>query len=156
MIQELLREDRLIFWDRLIRGESIDAEELDQLVIKLAHDASAEERVGSVFLLAAAKIARVGRRAMRRNLIAGLRYWFSHVGTKDRPPGFNSQAIRDAGLTEIMGLYLNWREAMLSVGGNPNDYSALKRLEKRLKEEYKKEWKRVFGSQAPFTPPDGR
>lgn len=153
MIQELLREDRLIFWDRLIQWEIVELKELDQLITKLAHDASAEEKASSVLLLAAALVARVERRAMRRNLVAALRYWFSHVGTKDRPPQLKEcedfYRLNSGGLLDFMGLYLSWSEAMCSVGANPNDYSALKRLEKRLKQAYEKEWERLFGSSVP-------
>lgn len=146
MNQELLREDRLALWDRLIHGERVELKELDQLVTKLAHDASDEDRVSSVLLLAAAQIARVGRRAMRRNLVAALKYWFSHVGTKDRPSKVDSRKIENCGLIDIMGLYLTWPEASGTV-----DYTALKRIEECLKEKYMKEWERLFGSSAPYT-----
>jgi len=157
--QELLREDRLAFWDRLIHGESVEFEELDQLVTKLAHDASDEDRINSVLLLAAAQIARVGRRAMRRNLVAALRYWFSHVGTKDRPSKFDPRKIENCGLIDIMGLYLTWPEALASVlaaKSRTADYTALKRIERCLEEEYMKEWERLFGSSAPYTTTHGR
>lgn len=156
MIQELLREDRLALWDRLIHGENVAQTELDQLVTKLAHDAPGEDRASCMLLLATANIASQGSRAMRRNLIAALRYWFSHTGSKIRPPDLDPRGLKDVGLIELMGLYLSWPEAMLSAGGNPDDYTALKRVEKKLKEKYEEEWERVFGSSAPFTFVRGR
>lgn len=151
MIQELLREDRLALWDRLIQGELIDQLELNQLVTKFVHAVPVEERIGCALLLAATNIASQESRAMRRNLVAALRYWFSHTGSKIRPPDLDPYGLKDAGLIELMGLYLSWPEAMLSVGGNPDDYTALKRVERKLKEKYEEEWDRVFGSSAPLT-----
>lgn len=162
MIEELLRADRLALWDRLIRGEAVEQAEIDQMVTKLAHDTSPEERAGCALLLAAAKIAREGSKAMRRNLTAALRYWFSYSGSKNRPPALNICAVKkhsrwkDAGLIDFMGLYISWPEAMCSVGGNPKDYSALNKVKNELERKYVEEWKRVFGSPAPFTFTHGR
>lgn len=162
MINGLLQEDRLALWDRLIHGDAVEQAEIDQMVTKLAHDASPEERAACVLLLAVAKIAREGSRAMRRNLTAALRYWFSYSGTKNRPPGLNicndkrRSRWRDAGLIDFMGLYISWSEAMCSVRGNPKDYSAFNKVKNELEKKYVEEWKRVFGSPAPFTLTHGR
>ncbi len=162
MIEKLLRADRLALWDRLIRGEAVEQAEIDQMVTKLAHDTSPEERASCILLLAAAKIAREGSKAMRRNLIAALRYWFSYSGTKIRPPDLSicndkkHSRWKDAGLIDFMGLHISWSEAMCSVGGNPKDYSAFSKIKNTLKNEYKKEWGRVFDSSAPFTFTHGR
>jgi len=162
VIEELFREDRLALWDRLIRGDVVEQAEIDQMVTTLAHDASPEERASCVLLLAAAKIAREGSKATRRNLTAALRYWFSYSGSKNRPSDLNictdkkRSRWRDAGLIDFMGLYLSWPEAMCSVGGNPRDYSAFSKLKDNLKEKYAEEWERVFGSPAPFTFTHGR
>lgn len=156
MMQEILREDRLVVWDRLLRSGNVELEEVERLVTKLSRDTTEEEQLGSVLLLAVAKIATVERGATRRNLTAALRYWFSHTGTKDRPLTFVPRGLEDVGLVDLMGLYLTWPEAMRSVGGNPNDYSALKRLEQELREHCAKEWERVFGCSPPSVLTEGR
>jgi len=150
MSSSLLREDRLALWDRLLRGEPVRPEDCGQLVSQVSHDASPEERAGSILLLASIRIAEEANRAMRRNLRAALRYWFSHTGTKDRPPKLRLRDLSDAGLERVIGLYLSWPEAMESVGGNPKDYTALKRLESTLRARCANEWRERFGS----TPPD--
>jgi len=149
MNASLLREDRLMIWDRLIRGERIPPAQSQEIVSRLAHDASSEEKAGSVLLLASVGLANEGSRAMRRNLRAALRYWFSHTGTKDRPEHLNPRDLQDAGLDRVIGLYLNWPEAMKSVGGNGENYSALKQLERQLRARCADEWQRQFGSSAP-------
>lgn len=159
MIERLLREDRLAFWDFLIQGETVEREELDLLVTKLVHDASEEERVASILLIASSRIAIEESAAMRRNLVAALRYWFSRCGAEDRPARLDFASLRNAGLIDFMGLYLNWEEAMRTVGRNPKkriDYTALKRLEKKLKEHFVKEWERILGSSPPSILSEGR
>jgi len=145
-----LREDRLALWDRLVRGEPVALEDCGELVTQVSHDASPEERAGSILLLGSIRIAAEANRATRRNLRAALRYWFSHTGTKDRPPKLLPRSLSDAGLEQLVGLYLSWPEAMESVGGNPKDYTALKRLESALRARCADEWRERFGS----TPPD--
>jgi len=160
MIADLLREDRLSFWDRLIQGEGVKKPEVSSIVEKLAHDAPSEERVGCIVLLAAARISEEGSKTMRRNLIAALRYWFSYSGTKSNSDDLKNLLTeskwRDMDLLTCMGLHLSWREAMHSVGGNGDDYTALKRLKDALRDTYSKEWQRTFGSPPPSNSAHGR
>ena len=152
MIHRLLREDRLVFWDLLVRGNIVERGELDQFVTKLVHDASAEERVASILLIASSRIAIEESAAMRRNLVAALRYWFSRCGAEDRPTRLDFASLRKGGLLDFMGLRLNWEEALRTVGRNSKksiDYPALKRLEKKLKEYFAKEWEQILGSSPP-------
>jgi len=86
---------------------------------------------------------------MRRNLQAALRYWFSHSGTKDRPEPFSAHSLRDTGVGSAVGLHLSWPEAMQSVGANPNDYSALSRVQSLLRARYVDEWEASFESPVP-------
>ena len=144
-----LREDRLAIWDRMIRGERIPSEESREIVGRFAHDTSSEERTGLVLQLASVELANEGSKATRTNLRAALRYWFSHTGTKDRSEHLNPRDLLDAGLEDVIGLYLSWPEAMESVGGKGTDYSALKRIERRLRAKCAEEWERQFGSSAP-------
>jgi len=145
----MLREDRLVFWDRLLRGERVDPVECRELMTRLAHEAPPEEKSGCILLVASVCLAREGNRAMQRNLRAALRYWFSHSGTKERPETFDPCELQDGGLETVVGLYLSWPEAMLSVGGNPDDYTAMKRLERRLRAKCVEEWERQFNTPAP-------
>jgi len=162
MMEKSLREDRLALWDRLIRGEAVERAEVERVVATLIPDASHEERVSCILLLAAARIACEGSRAMRRKLTAALRYWFSHTGSKNRPSDLDickareRSKWRNAGLLDFMGLYISWPEAMCSVGGNPKYYTALTELKNNLKRKYIEEWERVFGSQAPSNFTHGR
>lgn len=149
MIAGLLREDRLAVWDRLVRGEHVPSEDVSGFILRLSHDAPPEEKASCVLLLASLRIANEGRRAMRRNLRAALRYWFSHSGSNDRPVKLNPRDLQDAGLERLVGLYLSWPEAMKSVRGNPEDYTALKRVEKQLRAQCAVEWQEQFGSGVP-------
>lgn len=160
MIKELLREDRLCFWDRLIQGQRVRQSEVAEVVTKLAHDAPPEERAGCILLLSAARISEEGSKAMRRNLVASLRYWFSYVGTEHSAADIKSRLKkskwRDMDLLTCMGLQLSWSEAMHSVGANGIDYTALNRLKDALKSTYSKEWQKTFGSSAPLDFAHGR
>lgn len=153
MIKELLREDRLCFWDRLIQGQRVRQSEVAEVVTKLAHDAPPEERAGCILLLSAARISEEGSKAMQRNLVASLRYWFSYVGTEhsaaDIKIRLKKSKWRDMDLLACMGLQLSWPEAMHSVGAG-SDYTALNRLKEALKSRYSEEWQRTFGSSAPL------
>ncbi|HDL85539.1 MAG TPA: hypothetical protein ENH11_04310 [Candidatus Acetothermia bacterium] len=134
--------------------------EVSSIVAKLAHDAPPEERVGCMVLLAAARISEEGSRAMQRNLVASLRYWFSYAGTKsssaDLKELLTESKWRDMDLLTCMGLYLSWPEAMHSVGASGDDYTALKRLKDALRSRYSKEWQKTFGSPAPSNFAHGR
>jgi hypothetical protein len=150
MNADLFREDRLSFWDRLIRGVHVPPEECEGLLARLVHDDCPDEnRIGCILLLASVGIASDGTKPMRRNLRAALRYWFSHTGTKDRPENLEPRDLLDAGLEDVIGLYLNWPEAMGSVEGNKIDYTAKERIEKQIRARCAKEWKKRFGSSAP-------
>jgi len=149
MTSDVTTEERMVLWDRLVRGEEVDAMEIGDLIPRLAHDASDDERSACVLLLASVHVASRERRAMRRNLCAALRYWFSQSGSEDRPDNVDPDSLRNVGLESIVGLRLRWPEAMRSVGANPNDYSALKRIEKRLREQCVIEWERLFNCAPP-------
>ena len=156
MNADLLREDRLAFWDRLIRGVQVPPAECDDLLTQLAVNADPEEQAGCILLLASVGIANEANRAMRRNLRAALKYWFSHTGTKESREAPGLHDVQEGGLESVIGLYLSWPEAMESVGGNPNDYSALKRLESLLRARCVEEWERRFGTPAPAEMSDRR
>lgn len=149
MIGTVLRDERLVHWDRLIRGERTARSELSELVSKLAHEATDSERAGSVLLLAANRFMESARPSSRWRLRAGLWYWFSQNGTHDRPKGFRVKQLAKAGLADLAGLYLTWPEVMEAMGKNPNDYTPLKRIEADLKTHFDEEWKSVFGNEAP-------
>jgi len=160
VIRELLREDRLSFWDRLIQGERVKQSEVASIVTKLAHAAPPEERTSCILLLAAARISEEESKTMQRNLVAALRYWFSYAGTKSSSADcknlLTESKWRDMDLLTCMGLYLSWSEAMCSVGASGDDYTALKRLKDTLRNKYSKEWQRTFGSPSPSNFAHGR
>jgi len=145
MIAECLREERLAVWDGLIRGESVSESAVGTLIHELVHDAADSERAGTVLLFAAVRYSQMLRPANRWRLRAVLWYWFSQVGTHDRPKGFRMSQLRGCGLADLSGLYLTWPEVMKAMGRNPNDYSVLKRVEKDLTESVEEEWRRLFG-----------
>lgn len=149
MISSILRDERLAFWDRLIRGERIEQAEFDGLISRLAHDASDDERAGTVLLFAVAQYREKMRPSSRWRLQAALWYWFSQTGTLDRPARFTPSRLRGAGLADLAGLHLTWPEVMKAQGKNPNDYSPLKRIEKDLMALVEEQWIALFGKQPP-------
>ena len=149
VIGSILRDERLAFWDRLVRGERIEQAELDALLSKLAHEASDEERAGTVLLCAVARCREEMRPASRWRLQAALWYWFSQTGTPDRPARFALRRLRGAGLADLAGLHLTWPEVMQAQGKNPNDYSPLKRIEKDLMRLVQEQWVALFGTEPP-------
>jgi len=149
VIGEVLRDERLVLWDRLIRGERVSRSELGNIVSRLVHDASDSERAGSVLLFAAVRFIESARPSSRWRLQAALWYWFSQNGTSDRPNGFRVKNLRDPGLADLSGLYLTWPEVMEAMGRNPKDYSALKRIETDLTSYVSEEWVTLFGTEAP-------
>jgi len=149
MNELLLREDRLSIWDRLIRGEPVSMEECDELVGRLASDACPEEKSACMLLLASVRVSNERSEAMRRNLRAALRYWFSHSGSKDRPEPFDPTVLDGTGLESALGLYLSWPEAMESVGRTTVDYTALNRITELLRTRCAEEWKDRLGSSPP-------
>ena len=149
VIGSILRDERLVFWDRIIRGERVVQAELRELLSRLAHDASDNERAGTVLLFAVVRYRETIRPASRWRLQAVLWYWFSQTGTRDRPGHFKVKSLRGAGLADLAGLYLTWPEVMKALGKKPTDYSPLKRAEKELMSLVDEQWVALFGSQPP-------
>jgi hypothetical protein len=150
-LTDVLREERLTVWDRLLRGEAVQVAQVRELVVRLAHDAPDDERAATVLLLAAVKLSSRGTSTSRRKLLAVLRYFFSQVGTADLSSASDATAVIDGGLLEIMGRKLSWPQAIRSVAGNERDYKALTRTKDLLRRECRVEWQSLFGS----TPPVG-
>ena len=75
-----------------VAGEKVAPEEVEACLLPFARAVSEEKGGARCWVRAApygcAVLAQDGSYAMRRNLRAALRYWFSRVGTKDRPPDF--------------------------------------------------------------------
>jgi len=151
MISGSLREERLALWDMLIRGETVSRADVSVVLLGLTHEASDAERAGSVLLLAAIRYLEASRPSSRWRLRAGLWYWFSHTGTHSRPDGFRLSRLKRSGLADLAGLFLTWPEVMKALGKNPNDYSALTRIQKELTELFGAEWKKLFGTSSPLT-----
>lgn len=143
-------EERLVFWDMLLRGEEIVLEKARALAIKTSTDASDEEKAAWALLLAAVEISQAGSLSARCYLRAYLRYYFSQEGTYYRPPDFAPEALDRAGLDEIVGTHLTWEEAVAPCtgkrGGKSVDYSAKQRIEAKLKEACRRWWEALFGS----------
>lgn len=156
-----LQEERLPFWDRLIRGEPVSRDEVDRTLSCLSHDAPDDERWATVLLLAAVRIATEGSRAMRKYLQAGLVYWFSQSEPLPNAGEGNARQLRSLGLVEVKGLQLSWPQALRAVGIRVSstvgiNYVALRRLEDALRERMEEEWKRVFGTEPPGILRSGR
>jgi len=143
------REERLVLWDRLIRGETVSVEECCDVVGRLAADAGHEEKSSCVLLVASARVANERSEAMRNNLRAALKYWFSQSGTKDRPDSFDASELEGQGLESLPGLYLSWPEALEAIGRTKPDYTALTRITERLRTRCAEEWERLLGSAPP-------
>lgn len=145
------QETRLALWDLLLRGVHVSAEAAQGELFPLTRATFTTDTESSILLLAAVNVISTGSTAVRRNLQAALRYWFSRQGTKHRPHQLNPRKdLEGAGVVQIMGLYLTWREAQESVGGNPSDYTALERITEAIRREYVAQWTRLCGS-----PPSG-
>jgi len=143
-------EERLEVWDLLLREETPARSVLEHLAGAARGQSSDEERLSTAMLVAVAALLGNARRAARRNLMALLRYRFSQLGAKSRPHGLDPRELANPDMLGLMGLHLTWPEAMLSVGGNPADYTALSRTEKAVRAEFLTQWGRIYGT----TPPD--
>lgn len=140
------RESRLFFWERILRGVPVDPLEVDREIRSLVIDSSQQERIAYTLLRAAATIAWNESVATVRTLRIAIIYWFSNTSVS---PGRNTEGEADLSalrLRDIIGLGLTWREAALAFGANPRDYSAYQRLLRKLRAEYAKQWKALFGS----------
>jgi|YelNatPaOPRAMG01_1025707.scaffolds.fasta_scaffold29520_3 hypothetical protein len=145
-----MNEERLVYWDLLLRGEEVDLSRLRALAAKTAVEAPEEEKAGWVLLLASVELVQTGSIADQRNLLAYLRYKFSQTDHPKRPKNFHPKDLEGAGLEKIVGIKLTWEEALISVGRTAKnekgvDYSAQKRIEAKLKELSRKWWGELFG-----------
>jgi len=156
MIQTVLREERLTVWDCLLRGIRVEPDELDTLLTKLAHAVSGEERAGTVLLVAVVRLSLSGTEPQRQKLLAILRYYFSHAGSRVVPENEIQEAWTDIGLSGVMGLQLNWAEAMRSVGRNGTNYTDLTRTKNLIRNQCRVEWLRMFGPSVPAELENGR
>jgi hypothetical protein len=153
------REERLEHWDRLLSGETVHLSDVETLVIQYSRDAADEERAACVLLLAAARLSCKGQLRARRNLQAAFRYWFSHTGTESRSDPLPIDRLQRGGLADYLGLYLNWDEALATVGVRSTggiNYMALRRAERGLKVQCASEWVQLFGTPAPASIFEGR
>lgn len=148
MDPQLVREDRLTVWDRLLRGEEIPSQEL-RFLQSVGRDIPDDEKPGVILLLAAVELMNSGTAAVRRNLTAALRYWFSHTGSKTDKTLISPGRLKEGGLMEFLGLHLTWPEAARTAKAD-GSYAALKRIEKKLQEECKRQWESIFGNPAPW------
>ena len=153
MDPQLAREERLAIWDRLLRGEGVPREEL-RFLQSVGRGIPDDEKPGVILLMAAVELMNSGTAAVRRNLIAALRYWFSHTGSKLDKTQIQPEKLREGGLMEFLGLHLTWPEAAGTMEADAS-YAALKRIEKKLQEECKRQWENVFGNPAPWCPAGG-
>ncbi|MBE0636335.1 hypothetical protein IH601_10105 [Candidatus Bipolaricaulota bacterium] len=149
MTDDVLRDERLVIWDTLIRGEPVLRADVSSLILGLTHDAPDAERAGSVLLLAAIRYLETTRPSSRWRLRAALWYWFSQTGTRNRSGGFRLTQLKRCGLADLAGLCLTWPEVMKVMGRNPNDYSALARIQIDLTALFGEEWKNLFGTSPP-------
>jgi len=144
-----LREERLGVWDALVAGHTVSEDRVREAILPAARETSEDEKLCSSLLWAAAKVSRSASPAMRRNLTAVLRYWFSQEGFIEQPPDLAPASLTSAGLDEVMGLGLSWPQAMESVAGNPKDYTALVRVTTLLRKECASAWREMFGTAIP-------
>lgn len=146
-----MNEERLFYWDKLLRGEGVDLEKVRAMAVRDSTDAPEQEKAAWVLLLAAAELLKTGSPASRCYLIAYLRYCFSQAGTAYRPPEFDPESLKGTGIDNVLGTKLTWEEALVassckSKKGRSVDYSAMKRTEAKLKLACRRWWEELFGS----------
>ncbi len=134
---------RLAFWQQLLRGIMVSPEDIDRELLPLARAGTVEERRAYILLRAAVASFQEMTPAMQRNLKAAVIYWFSCVGSQVED---NVEEVLDIHeLRTVVGRRLTWADSARLVGGNPDDYSAYKRLVDRLERAIREEWSRMFG-----------
>ena len=138
---------RLAFWQQLLQEVAISTEDIDRELLPLARAGTVEERTAYVLLRAAVVAFHDMTPAMQRNLKAAVIHWFSSVGS---PAEDSFEELIDIHeLRTIVGRRLTWADSTRLVGGNPNDYSAYRRLVDRLERAIREEWSRAFGELLP-------
>ena len=141
------QEIRLVYWQRLLRGDPVEISDIDSQLLGLVREATTDERRAFVLLRACVELFNTGSDAARRNLRGTLIYWFSNVGSRDESStGTGFTDIRD-----LMGRHLTWAECIREVGGNPDAYSARSRTVEKLQNAAKESWKELFGEELPMT-----
>jgi hypothetical protein len=139
---------RLGIWQRILRDEEVSLPEVDRDLLALARDGADGEKMSYILLRACLAASEEMTPAMRRNLKAALLHWFSHTGS---PVDENQRSTIDTGeLKTVVGRRLTWSDSARLVGGNPDDYTAYRRLVDRLQDAVHNEWKAAFGSACPF------
>jgi hypothetical protein len=139
---------RLEFWQRLLCEEAVRVIEVDRDLLRLARDGAMREKMAYVLLRACVMAAEEMTPAMRRNLRAALIHWLSSTGSA--PDSARQEPVDPGELRTIVGRRLTWAESARLVGGNPDDYSAYRRLVDHLQDVVRAEWESAFGSPCPF------
>lgn len=145
-----MREERLFYWDMLLRGEEVGLEEVRQLAAKASADAPEEEKAAWVLLLSAVELLRTGTPSQRCHLRAYLRYQISQAGGRRGRKPIDPRELEQAGLDELLSIGpINWGEALEPCREKTRgsvDYSAKQRIEARLKEMCRRWWEELFGA----------
>jgi len=147
-VQFETQDVRLAFWQRLLREEPVSVEEVDCELKALVRDSAMTDRMAYVLLRACVKAVEAMTPAMKRNLRAALIHWFSLVGSPCDPERHESMDPRR--IRSVVGQRLTWADCAKLVGGNPEDYTAHRRLVDRLQEAVRAEWDEAFGPSCPF------
>lgn len=148
-----LKEDRLEYWSKLVRGKALTSKDIDHLrsySLPLAKENTAGERISTALLFGAAHLVSKGTSTTKVHLRAALIYWFSSQGEQMRPPGFDPRDFDPEGVEEVIGLDLTWKEAMETVDKNPNR-TAFSRIKDKLRRSSLQEWRNLFDCQPPQT-----
>lgn len=143
-----VQDVRLAFWQRLVAEEVVTADDVDRELLPLVRGGPRGEQMAYVLLRACVTSAEGMGSAMKRNLRAALIHWFSHVGSPIDPE--RREPVDPRWLSSVIGQRLTWADSARLVGGNPEDYSAYRRLVDCLQEAVRSEWERSFGTPCPF------
>lgn len=149
-LRQEMQEVRMVFWDRILSDDPPSRAEMNGQLLAYSRSAAIDERMAFALLRACAEIAHGGTEATKRNLRIAMLCWFS--GGVSRAP----QSLRHVDgiphIYQIVGLNLTWHDAARLLKGNPDDYTARKRLLDQLKQACATEWKASFdgASGGPF------
>ena len=153
-LKRICNDVRLVYWSRLLRGEFVSIDDLDQDLLPMVRGAALEERKAYILLRACCELACVGSPSCRRNLRVAILYWFSNMGNGSECGREDDTPLAEMDLHRVVGMKLSWREAAAAFGANPNDYSAYHRLLAKLKEACDDHWRKLYGP-AMSSPFDG-
>ncbi len=151
-LRQEMQEIRIEFWDRILVGDPPSRAEVDRQLLAYSRSAGIDERMAFALLQACAELAREGTEAMKRNLKTAMLCWFSGGVSRTEPRVPLGPDIPH--IYQIVGLNLSWRDAASLLRGNPEDYTARKRLLEQLQQTCGDEWRASFNgnSSGPFEP----